>query len=73
MMKPETEAELVEMIAGATGPLAICGGGTRGRDVAGESLATSGLSGVKLLYRRAITRVGRAGWPVWRFVALWTQ
>ena len=32
MMRPETEVELAEMIAGAEGPLAICGGGTRGFD-----------------------------------------
>jgi len=70
MMKPETEAELVEMIAGATGPLAICGGGTRGFDVAGEGLTTSGLSGVELYEPGAMTMVARAGTPVAEIEAL---
>lgn len=64
MLKPKTETELAEMIAGATGPLAICGGGTRGFDVAGEVLTTSGLSGVELYEPGALTMVARAGTPV---------
>ncbi|TLP68896.1 FAD-binding protein [Parasedimentitalea maritima] len=70
MLKPRTETELAEMIAGATGPLAFCGGGTRGFDVAGEALTTSGLSGVELYEPGALTMVARAGTPVAEIEAL---
>ena len=61
MMRPETEAELAEMIVGAEGPLAIRGGGTRGLAAAGDILRTDGLSGVSLYEPGALTLVAQAG------------
>ena len=57
-MRPENEAELAGMIAAATGPLVIHGGGTRaiGR-VEGVVLETGGLSGVRLYEPAALTLV----------------
>lgn len=65
-MKPETELELAEMVAGATGTLRIVGGGTRGvaRSVSGETLETSGLSGISLYEPGALTIVAAAGTPL---------
>lgn len=64
-MRPVTEAELAEAIAGAAGPLLVRGGGTRtiGRAV-GEVLETEGLSGVELYEPGALTLVVRAGTPL---------
>ena len=61
-MRPENEAELAGMIAAATGPLVIHGGGTRaiGR-VEGVGLETGGLSGVRLYEPAALTLVVGAG------------
>jgi glycolate oxidase FAD binding subunit len=70
MMRPETEVELAEMIAGAEGPLAICGGGTRGFDGAGDRLSTRSLTGVELYEPGALTMVARAGTPVAEIEAL---
>ncbi len=66
MMKPQSEAELAEMVAGANGPLRIVGGGTRdvGRPVEGEELSSLGLSGVTLYEPGALTLVVRAGTPL---------
>ena len=66
MMRPESEAELAEAIAGATGPLAIRGGGTRpvGHPGAGEVLETGGLSGITLYEPGALTLVAQAGTPL---------
>jgi len=64
MMRPETEAELAEMIKAASGPLAIRGGGTRGMGALGEALSTSGLSGITLYEPGALTMVAQAGTPV---------
>lgn len=66
MMKPETEAELAEMVAGAKGPLRIQGGGTRaiGNPVTGELLQMSGLSGVVTYEPGSLTLVVQAGTPV---------
>lgn len=66
MLKPETEAELAEMVAGAKAPLAIAGGGTRpiGKTVAGQALTTAGLSGIALHEPGALTLVAQAGTPV---------
>lgn len=63
MMRPETEAELAECIAGASGPIRIEGGGTRpvGRNVEGAVLSTTGLSGVTLYDPGALTLVAGAG------------
>ncbi len=65
-MRPETEAELAEMIAGATGPLHIRGGGTRsiGRAISGEVLETGGLSGITLYEPGSLTLVAKAGTPL---------
>jgi len=64
-MRPATEAELAEAVAGASGPLLVRGGGTRtlGHAV-GEVLETGGLSGVELYEPGALTLVVRAGTPV---------
>lgn len=61
-MRPSSEAELAEAVAGASGPLLVRGGGTRtiGQAV-GEVLETSGLSGVELYEPGALTLVVRAG------------
>ena len=60
-MTPKTEAELADMIAGAQGPLAIQGGGTRGFSSGGNALSVSGLSGIELYEPGALTIVVRAG------------
>jgi glycolate oxidase FAD binding subunit len=64
-MRPVTEAELAEAVAGARGPLLVRGGGTRtlGHAV-GEVLETSGLTGVELYEPGALTLVVQAGTPV---------
>jgi glycolate oxidase FAD binding subunit len=66
MMKPETEAELAEMVAGAAGPLRVQGGGTRdlGKPVVGEVLQLSGLRGIVEYEPGAMTLVVKAGTPV---------
>lgn len=66
MMRPETEAELAEMIRAADGPLAIRGGGTRsiGHPVTGTVLQTGGLSGITLYEPGALTVVAQAGTPL---------
>ncbi|WP_333817794.1 FAD-binding protein [Tabrizicola sp.] len=64
-MRPKTEAELVEAVAGATGPLLLRGGGTRTLGHAmGEVLETGGLTGVELYEPGALTLVVRAGTPL---------
>lgn len=64
-MRPKTEAELAEVVAGAKGPLLVRGGGTRtlGHAV-GEVLETGGLAGVDLYEPGALTLVVRAGTPL---------
>lgn len=64
MMRPQTEIELAEMIAGASGSLSIRGGGTRGLSVVGEPLETGALSGVKLYEPGSLTLVAGAGTPL---------
>ena len=63
-MRPETETELCEIIRGAAGPLAVRGGGTRGRAVAGTVLETGGISGIRLYEPGALTLVAAAGTPL---------
>ncbi|MDX1779753.1 MAG: FAD-binding protein [Thalassovita sp.] len=65
-MKPQTEADLAEIIAGATAPLHVQGGGTRpvGGPVTGELLETGGISGIDLYEPGALTLVAKAGTPV---------
>ncbi|WP_298495252.1 glycolate oxidase subunit GlcE [uncultured Maritimibacter sp.] len=70
-MRVSSESELVEAIAGATGPLRIVGGGTRdvGRPVVGEVLEV-GLSGVELYEPGSLTLIVKAGTPVAEVSAL---
>jgi glycolate oxidase FAD binding subunit len=64
-VRPETEAELAETIAGAAGPLLVRGGGTRTLGPApGEVLETGALSGVTLYEPGALTLVALAGTPL---------
>ncbi|MEQ9260609.1 MAG: glycolate oxidase subunit GlcE [Roseovarius sp.] len=65
-MRPQSEAELAEMVKGAREPLRIFGGGTRpiGVPVNGAPLSVAGLSGVELYEPGALTLVVRAGTPV---------
>ena len=64
-MKPESEAELSEMVRAARGALSLRGGGTRGVAFgAGESLETSGLTGIRLYEPGALTLVVGAGTSV---------
>jgi glycolate oxidase FAD binding subunit len=64
-MRPGTEAELAEMVAGAKAPLCIRGGGTRTLGHAlGEVLETGGLAGVQLYEPGALTLVAQAGTPL---------
>lgn len=63
-MIPNTEAELADMIASATAPLQVQGGGTRsfGAAAAGvDVLHTGALTGVQLYEPAALTLVARAG------------
>lgn len=64
-MKPKSEEELAQMIAGANGPLRIKGGGTRpiGR-CEGTELSTANLSGISLYEPGALTVVAGAGTPI---------
>ena len=64
-MRPTSEKELAELIAGAKAPFTIKGGGTR---LAGlresDTLDTSGLSGITLYEPGALTLVAQAGTPL---------
>ncbi len=64
-MKPETEAELADIVASAKAPLEVIGGGTRqiGR-TKGDPLHSSGLSGIRLYEPEALTLVAQAGTPL---------
>ena len=64
MMTPQSEKELAGMIAGASGPLAVQGGGTRGFAGAGDVLCAAGLAGIALYEPGALTLVAGAGTPV---------
>jgi glycolate oxidase FAD binding subunit len=71
VMRPLTEADLAEAIAGARGPLLVRGGGTRTLGpVLGEVLETGGLTGVELYEPGALTLVVRAGTPLAEVEAL---
>ncbi|MDD9729701.1 FAD-binding protein [Mameliella sp. AT18] len=65
-MKPESEADLAEVIGSASDPFHIRGGGTRAVGVtsAAAVLETGGLSGVSLYEPGALTLVARAGTPL---------
>lgn len=64
-MTPHSETDLAQMIADASGPLRILGGGTRpiGR-VTGETLDMSAMSGITLFEPGALTLVAKVGTPV---------
>ena len=66
MLKPESESELCGIVAEASGPLRVLGGGTRplGAPVEGEKLTTSGIQGIELHEPGALTMVARAGTAV---------
>ena len=70
MLSPETETELADAIRGASGPLSIKGGGTRGRAGQGEVLSLAALTGVELYEPGAMTLVARAGTPLAEVEAL---
>ncbi|SLN23879.1 putative FAD-linked oxidoreductase [Roseivivax jejudonensis] len=65
-MRPTSEEELSALVAEASGPLVIRGGGTRGigRPVTGEVLETGALTGIALYEPGALTLVAKAGTPV---------
>jgi glycolate oxidase FAD binding subunit len=64
-MRPASEAELAEMVAGATAPLMVRGGGTRTIGPAlGAVLETGGLAGITLYEPGALTLVVQAGTPL---------
>jgi len=65
-MRPQSEAELAEMLSARTAPLRIVGGGTRsiGRPASGEALETGGLTGITLYEPGALTLVVLAGTSV---------
>lgn len=63
-MRPETEAELAEMVAGLKEPVRIAGGGTRGIAGPDNAIEASGLSGITLYEPGALTLVAQAGTPV---------
>lgn len=69
-MRPETEAELAEMVRGAGGPLYLRGGGTRGPVAPGAAVDLTGLSGVRLYEPGALTLVAGAGTPLAEVEAL---
>ena len=65
-MRPDSEAELAEMVRTAQEPLWIMGGGTRrlGQMAQGHILETGGMSGIVLHEPGALTLVARAGTPL---------
>ena len=64
VIEPRDEAELAEAVRGASGPLAVRGGGTRSAPAEGAVLSTAGLSGISLHEPGALTLVARAGTPM---------
>jgi glycolate oxidase FAD binding subunit len=66
VLRPQTEADLAEMVRNARGPLRVFGGGTRpvGHVVEGEGLSTSAMSDITLYEPGALTLVAKAGTPV---------
>lgn len=63
-MRPETEPELAEAVAGLNGPVRIVGGSTRGVSGEGPELRIAGLRGIELYEPGALTLVAKAGTPV---------
>ena len=71
-MTPESETELSALVAGASGPLWIRGGGTRpvGGAVDGAEVSMSALSGISLYEPGSLTLVAAAGTPLAEVEAL---
>ncbi|OIQ29256.1 MAG: 2-hydroxy-acid oxidase [Alphaproteobacteria bacterium MedPE-SWcel] len=69
-MTPQSEADLAECIAGASGPMWIQGGNTRGCSGSGAVLSTRGLAGLTLYEPGSLTLVVKAGTPVAEVKAL---
>jgi glycolate oxidase FAD binding subunit len=65
-MRPQSEADLAEILRARSDPLLVRGGGTRGigRPGIGEVLETCGLTGITLYEPGALTLVAQAGTPV---------
>ncbi|WP_170461214.1 FAD-binding protein [Ruegeria arenilitoris] len=63
-MRPESESELAEIVAGLNGPVRIKGGGTRGVDGPDQVLSTEGLRRITLYEPGALTLVAQAGTPL---------
>ncbi|MFZ9132299.1 MAG: FAD-binding protein [Gemmobacter sp.] len=64
-MRPTSEAELSEIIAGRNAPLWLAGGGTRIAPPPGaEVLDTTGLAGIQLYEPGSLTLVAGAGTPI---------
>lgn len=63
-MRPDSEAELAEIVSGLAEPVRIAGGGTRGVIGAETVLSTTGLSGITLYEPGALTLVAKAGTPI---------
>ncbi|WP_376874655.1 FAD-binding protein [Albirhodobacter sp. R86504] len=69
--RPETEADLAEILRKVQAPLEVRGGGTRAvGDIRGEVLETRGLTGVRLYEPGAMTLVVGAGMPLAEVEAL---
>lgn len=64
MMRPDREEAVADIIKAAHGPFCIQGGGTRGCKVPGDTLSTSGMTGITLYEPGALTIVAKAGTPV---------
>ncbi|WP_439111107.1 FAD-binding protein [Lentibacter sp.] len=71
-LRPKTEAELAEMVAGLQAPVRLQGGGTRaiGQVAADDVLTLSGISGVVDYEPGALTLVAKAGTPLGEIEAL---
>lgn len=64
-MKPTSEAELADLIASASAPFRVKGGGTRLMGLEdGHTLETRGLTGISLYEPGALTLVAQAGTPL---------
>ncbi len=63
-MKPESEAELAEIVRGLEGPVRVAGGGTRGVPGPGTTLTLSHMQGITLYEPGALTLVAKSGTPV---------
>lgn len=63
-MRPETEDELADLVAGLNEPVRIAGGSTRGVTGPDLELNVSGLSGITLYEPGALTLVAKAGTPL---------